>query len=101
MGKRNKKKPKLECPHLPNEKNEGLKYEITTYAERLVCEHTNLNINEIEELNIVEFALYLRDAYIIKCYKTEKGTEYLNKCFRMKQTEPDRDALRNKFRKGE
>lgn len=99
MGKRNTKKPKLECPHLPIEENEGPKYEIITYAERLICSHTNLNIMQLDDLDIVEFALYLRDAYIIKCYQTKEGKEYLDKCYRIAQTEPDNKRLQEKFGK--
>lgn len=47
-----------------------------------------------------EYWLLLRDAVIYNYMQTPEGIKYLEKCWRMEQTEPDRKALRKKFRGG-
>ena len=72
---------------------------ITTTWEHLVVEYTNLNILEVEELDYLDFLRYRRDAFIWKMSQTEKGEEYLDNAWRIEQTTPDRDKLREKFGK--
>lgn len=64
-----------------------------------MIDYTGLNLFQIEELNIVEFWQYLRDAYVHTLLQTQEGREYLEKCWIMTQTKPDRKALREKFGK--
>ena len=66
----------------------------------MVHEYTGLNFKEIDDLNIVDFFLYRRDAFIYKMNQTEKGREYLNRAWCLTQTEPDRKSLREHFGKG-
>ena len=54
---------------------------------------------EVEELNYLDYLRYRRDAFIYYSSQTEKGQEYLDKAYRLEQTKPDREALRNKFGK--
>ena len=54
---------------------------------------------EVEELNYLDYLRYRRDAFIYRMSQTEKGQEYLDKAYRLEQTKPDREALRNKFGK--
>ena len=54
---------------------------------------------EVEELNYLDYLRYRRDAIIYRMSQTEKGQEYLDKAYRLEQTKPDREALRNKFGK--
>ena len=72
---------------------------ITTTFEHLVVEYTGLNIQQVEELNYLDYLRYRRDAFIWRMSQTEKGEEYLNNAWRMEQTKPDRKALREKFGK--
>jgi len=65
--------------------------------ERLVHDHTGLNIHQIGDLPLDEYLLYRRDAYIYALQQTESGQEYLEKCWLMEQTNPDRGALRDKY----
>lgn len=53
------------------------------------------------QLNYLEFLTYRRDAFIHKLNQTDAGKEYLDNAWRMEQTEPDRQALRKKFKKGD
>ena len=75
----------------------GHKYTTTSWWKRLVSEYTGLNFLEIEKLNYLTYLTWRRDAFIHKMNQTEKGQEYLDNAWRMEQTEPDREALREKF----
>jgi len=98
VGRRNTKQPKLKAPHYPNG-DEGIKYDIVTLPERLIHEHTGLNFWQIEDLDLVEYLLYFRDCMIYMLSQTENGKEYLEKCWLLEQTEPDKKRLRRKFAK--
>lgn len=54
---------------------------------------------QIEELPIDVYLLLLRDAFIYECKKTESGRAYLENCWRLEQTKPDREKLRERFGK--
>lgn len=64
----------------------------------MVSEYTGFNFILIEELEVFEFWLYLRDAVVYKYMQTEEGKKYLENCWRMEQTKPDRKAIRNKMK---
>ena len=49
------------------------------------------------DLNIVDFLYLRREAFINKMLSTEKGREYLDNAYRLEQTKPERDKLREKF----
>lgn len=65
----------------------------------MVAQYTGLNMLQVEELDILDYFIYRRDAFIWRMSQTEKGTEYLNNAWRLEQTKPDREALREKFGK--
>ena len=65
--------------------------------ENLVYEYTGLNFFQIQELNIVDFLYLRREAFINKMLGMEKGREYLDNAYRLEQTKPERDKLREKF----
>lgn len=44
-----------------------------------------------------DFLLLLRDATIFNCSQTEGGLEYLEKCWALEQTRPDKKALSDNF----
>ena len=75
-------------------------YTTITWGRRLVSEYTGLNFHQVGALDYGTYLLYLRDAYIYRLNQTESGREYLDDCWRMQQTKPDRGALREKFGKG-
>jgi hypothetical protein len=54
---------------------------------------------EVEELDYIDYLTFRRDAFIYKLSKTEKGEEYLNNAWRLEQTKPNREKLREKFGK--
>ena len=63
----------------------------------MVSRYTGLNIIEVDNLDIVLYLSYRRDAFIYKLSQTEKGREYLSNAYRLDQTEPDRKSLRDQF----
>ena len=79
------------------QESEGHRYEISSYWEHLVSDYTGLNILEVEELDFIDYLRYRRDAFIYSCNKTEKGQEYLDNAWRISQTRPERQRLRENF----
>ena len=57
-------------------------------------EYTGLNVNEIEELEYIDYLQYRRDAFVHEMNKTEEGREYLENAMALSQTKPDREGLR-------
>lgn len=80
--------------------DKGHKYEIVTTWEHLVSQYTGLNMLDVEKLDYIDYLMYRRDAFIHRMSQTEKGQEYLNNAWRLEQTTPDRQSLRQKFGKG-
>lgn len=72
----------------------------TTWGRRLVSEYTGLNFHQVGALDYGTYLLWLRDAYIHGLNQTAEGREYLDDCWRMQQTKPDRGKLSQKFGKG-
>lgn len=86
-------------PYYPSDEENSQHYEINTLNFRIVAEYTALNFNEIKELDIDDFLIYQRDAFISRMSETEEGKEYLDNCYRIEQDKPDYDELRN-YKKG-
>ncbi len=84
-------------PFYPTE-DEGY-FDIPTYWEHIVFEYTGINFNEIEELDIIDYLQYKRDAFIHCLNKTEEGREYLENARTLQETQPDRKRLRELFGK--
>jgi hypothetical protein len=49
---------------------------------------------EVEELDVVEYKFFLREAFIYNCSKTEDGLEYLRIAKLLEETDIDRKSLR-------
>lgn len=64
-----------------------------------MSEYTGLNFFEVSQLDYVQYLIWRRDAYIQMLSRTEWGQQYLDDCWRMEQTKPDRAKLRQKLRK--
>ncbi|MCI2000267.1 MAG: hypothetical protein LKJ75_05140 [Clostridia bacterium] len=64
---------------------------------KMVADYSRLNFNECLELNCYTYKCLVRDAFIYKMRKTEKGIDYLETCWLLQQTQPDRKKLREKF----
>ena len=57
-----------------------------------------MSIPEVLALDIVEYWQYYRDGYVHRLNQTGPGREYLEQCWLMEQTQPDREALKAKFK---
>lgn len=73
-------------------------YNVETSDIKLVCDYTGLNFNEAVELDCFTFKTVFRDAFIDKLQQSEQGREYLENCWIINQTEPDREKLRQKYK---
>ncbi len=50
-------------------------------------------------MDIDEYLFYVREAFIYNMNQTEEGRDYLEKCWLLTQTKPERAKLREKFGK--
>ena len=64
-----------------------------------MIDYTGLNIWEVQELDLDLYLFFMREAFIHEMNQTEQGREYLANCWRIPQTEPDRKAIREKFKR--
>ncbi|MDL2250774.1 hypothetical protein LJC51_08985 [Lachnospiraceae bacterium OttesenSCG-928-J05] len=64
-----------------------------------MSDYMNLDFIEIQNLDIDIYLYFMREAFIYEQMKTEEGREYLENCWRIKQTKPDRKAIREKLKK--
>lgn len=85
-------------PYYPIDDDKG-HYEVNTIEEKIVSDYTRYDFDRVNDLDAFEFWLLLRDAVIHKYMQTESGIEYLENCWRMEQTKPDRKSLREKIKK--
>jgi hypothetical protein len=64
---------------------------------KLAADYSKLNFDELLNLDCISYKILVRDAFIYKLKQSEEGREYLEECWLLKQTSPDRNKLRNKF----
>lgn len=76
-------------------------YRLNTKGEKLVIDYLNITISDVQEMPIDLYLYFMREANIHRLMQTKEGREYLDNCWRMEQTKPDRKKLREKMRKGE
>ena len=86
-------------PYYEGGEKQEYHYRPDTEREHLVARYTGLNFKQIDELELDEYLFYVREAYTYRLNQTEEGREYLFNCWRMTQTTPDRNALRERFGK--
>lgn len=65
-----------------------------------MAEYTGLTLLQVEQLELIRYLTYRRDAFIYTRNQTQAGRDYLDNAWRLEQTEPDRKALRAKYGKG-
>ena len=70
-------------------------YKTLTRGEKLVIDYAGLNIWQVQEL----YLFFMREAFIHEMNQTKEGRKYLENCWRISQTEPDRKAIREKFKR--
>lgn len=72
-------------------------YQANTIQQKIVSDYTGLNFFQLLTLDYFDFLSLLRDAIIYSHNQSIAGREYLEKCWYLEQTEPDRNTLRRKF----
>lgn len=87
-------------PFYPRDKGDEIPYTILTRPEKLVMDYCHIDIYEVQEMEIDIYLFFLREAMIFENSQSKEGREYLEDCWRMEQTKPDRKKLREKFKKG-
>ena len=60
----------------------------------MIAEYAGLSIPEVCALDLIDYLILRRDAYISLLSRTKSGQEYLENAWCREQTEPDRAALR-------
>lgn len=87
-------------PHYPNGQTEAAEYTYTadTRAEKLVIDYLNISIFDVQEMPIDLYLYFMRESYIYMLSQTENGRKYLEDCYRMTQTKPDRKKIREKIK---
>lgn len=90
MDQSGEKRPKLTIPPFLFEDSEGnIKEPISTLDLKYVGDYAGLNIREVEDLNILEFYLFMHDAVVWNLSQSEDGRKRLDKSWMLRQTEPD------------
>lgn len=87
-------------PHYEGGEEETVHYKTKTRAEKLVIDYAGISLWEVQELDLDVYLFLLREAFIHSLSKTKEGREYLENCWRMTQSKPDRKALRENVQKG-
>ncbi|MBU3153505.1 hypothetical protein KPL46_01100 [Clostridium estertheticum] len=65
--------------------------------EKTVSTYTGYDFDRLEDMCVFEYWLLLKNAIIYNYMQTEEGREYLDQCWIMEQTKPDRAKLREKY----
>ena len=73
-------------------------YIVESIGEKTVAVYLKMPLLEVDELGLIEYLFFLREAFIYNCSQTEEGREYLRNANRLEQTAPDRKKLREKFK---
>ncbi len=64
---------------------------------KMVADYTGYSFDECMELDCYTYKSLVRDAFIYKRRQSEEGISYLEDCYLIQQTQPDRKRLREKF----
>lgn len=83
-------------PSLPTDKKEGKENQEIEFMEKIAYLNmkTRMSHTEIMNLPYAIFLAYLKQYQMFDLMSTPEGREYLEKCERAKQTEPDFAKLR-------
>lgn len=87
-------------PYYPKKKDgKENPYIINSVEEKTISKYLNIPLFEVDELDVVEYQYWLREAFIYNCSLTEDGVDYLINAKRLETTDPERDKLRKKMNK--
>ena len=72
---------------------------IDSIMDKVVSDYSRLNFNEIMDLPFSRYLKLRRDGFIYRLSQTKAGQDYLENCWILEQTKPDRKRLRERFGK--
>lgn len=99
MGRGNPRLKKLEAPYYPGGSNDvGHEWYVYTIEAKYIADYCNITISDVDELDLIEYLCYLRDARIYNLSMTEDGQKYLKNAWRIREVKPDREKLRDKHK---
>lgn len=67
-------------------------------SEKLVIDYLNISIFDIQDMPIDIYLFFMREAFLTKMMETKEGRDYLADCWRLEQTKPDRQKIREKIK---
>jgi len=83
---------------LPSNDDEKKEWLVTRTDDlKLVADYTHSSFGELLETDCFTYKFLFRDAFIDKMRQSEAGQEYLENCWILTQTTPDKKALREQF----
>lgn len=70
---------------------------VDTEALKLLSDYTGMSFSECMELDCYTYKILFKDAFVYHLKQSESGKQYLEDCYLLLQTEPDRETLRRKW----
>lgn len=64
-----------------------------------MMDYSGMSFVELLALDCLTYKILFKDALVFKLKQTEEGREYLETCWILKQTAPNREKLRKNFKK--
>ena len=61
-------------------------------------DYLNISICDVQDMPIDLYLFFMREAFISKMLETKEAQEYLENCWRLEQTKPDRQKIREKMK---
>jgi hypothetical protein len=86
------------CPITESSEGEENPYKIIGLRQySLIYTYFGIPIDKQLELDVLTFNMLLRDSLCMRLAETEEGNNYLEDCFILQQTNPDRKQLKERF----
>lgn len=87
---------------MPSTEEESYPYlETSTSDIKIVSDYSGLDFNAAMELDCYTYKVLVRDGLINKLSKTPEGREYLENCWLLTQTSPNKSKLRKYFNRSD
>lgn len=74
-------------------------YIVSSGEAKIIADYLNMSVIDVDNLDIVAYRKFLRDAVIYNNMQTKEGRDWLDNAWILEQDKPDRKALRNRYGK--
>lgn len=74
-------------------------YIVSSGEAKIIADYLNMSVIDVDNLDIVAYRKFLRDAVIYNNMQTKEGRDWLDNAWILEQDKPDRKALRNRYSK--